>query len=217
MNKITETIRRLGIVPVIKIDDSEQALPLAKALEAGGLPLAEVTFRTSAAAQAIRNITAGCPNMLVGAGTVTTTEQVDAAMEAGAAFLVSPGFNGRIVRYCIERGISIFPGTCTPGEMEQAMELGLDTVKFFPAEAAGGTAFLKAVGGPYPKLRFMPTGGINPENIAAYLKIKSVVACGGSWMVPPDRIAAKDFETITRLAAEAVDLVRRCREEGGLK
>ncbi|HCU08187.1 MAG TPA: 2-dehydro-3-deoxyphosphogluconate aldolase [Clostridiales bacterium] len=217
MNSITDTIRQLGIVPVIKIDDPEQAVPLAKALEAGGLPLAEVTFRTSAAAQAIRNITAGCPEILVGAGTVTTTDQVDAAMDAGAAFLVSPGFNPRIVRYCIEKNIPIFPGTCTPGEMEQAMELGLETVKFFPAEAAGGTAFLKAVGGPYPQLRFIPTGGINPENIAAYLKIKSVVACGGSWMVPADRIAAKDFETITRLTAGAVALVRRCREEGGTK
>ena len=217
MNSITDTIRQLGIVPVIKIDDPEQAVPLAKALEAGGLPLAEVTFRTPAAAQAIRNITAGCPQMLVGAGTVTTTEQADAAMEAGAAFLVSPGFNPRIVRYCLEKNIPIFPGTCTPGEMEQAMELGLDTVKFFPAEAAGGTAFLKAVGGPYPKLRFIPTGGINPENIAAYLKIKSVVACGGSWMVPADRIVAKDFETITKLTAEAVAVVRRCREEGGTK
>ncbi|MDI9492114.1 MAG: bifunctional 4-hydroxy-2-oxoglutarate aldolase/2-dehydro-3-deoxy-phosphogluconate aldolase [Bacillota bacterium] len=217
MNSISDTIRRLGIVPVIKIDDPDLAIPLAIALEAGGLPLAEVTFRTAAAAQAIRNIAAGCPQMMIGAGTVTTTEQVDVAVEAGASFMVSPGFNPKIVRYCIEKNVPIFPGTCTPGEMEQAMELGLDTVKFFPAEAAGGIAFLKAVGGPYPTLRFMPTGGIKPDNIASYLILKNVIACGGSWMVPAECIAAKDFETITGLTAEAVALVRRCREQGGTK
>jgi 2-dehydro-3-deoxyphosphogluconate aldolase/(4S)-4-hydroxy-2-oxoglutarate aldolase len=215
MISIKETIRRLGIVPVIKIEDPSQAVPLAKSLAAGGLPLAEVTFRTAAAALAIRNIKKECPEVCLGAGTVTTTEQADAALEAGASFLVSPGFNPRIVKYCLEKKALVFPGTCTPGEMEQAMEMGLDTVKFFPAEAAGGTAFLKAVGGPYPQLRFMPTGGINPDNIGAYLKLKNVIACGGSWMVPQDRIAAKDYETITRLAAEAVALAARCRAEGG--
>jgi 2-dehydro-3-deoxyphosphogluconate aldolase/(4S)-4-hydroxy-2-oxoglutarate aldolase len=214
MNNILDTIRQLGIVPVIKIDDPGQAVPLAQALQAGGLPLAEVTFRTDSAAQAIRNITAECPDMLVGAGTVTTTDQVDAALEAGAVFMVSPGFNPGVVRYCIEKNVPVFPGTCTPSEMEQAMELGLKTVKFFPAEAAGGVAFLKAVGGPYPQLRFMPTGGIHAGNIASYLKLKNVVACGGSWMVPADRIAAGDFKAVTALTAEAVALVRQCRQEG---
>lgn len=215
MNVITDTIQKLGIVPVIKIEDPSQAVPLAKALARGGLPLAEVTFRTSAAAIAIRNIKKACPEICLGAGTVTTTDQADAALEAGASFLVSPGFNPRVVKYCIGKGVSVFPGTCTPGEMEQAMELGLDTVKFFPAEAAGGPAFLKAVGGPYPQLRFMPTGGVNPDNIGSYLKLKNVIACGGSWMVPEDRIAAKDYEAITRLASEAVALAARCRTEGG--
>lgn len=217
MSHILQTIRRLGVVPVIKIDDPDQAVPLARALEAGGLPLAEVTFRTAAAAQAIRNIADACPNVLVGAGTITTTAQVDEALAAGASFLVSPGFNPRVVAYCLEKNVPIFPGTCTPSEMEQAMELGLDTVKFFPAEASGGVAFLKAVGGPYPQLRFMPTGGIGPDNIASYLKLKNVLACGGSWMVPSDRIAAGDFRAIEALTAQAVELVRQCRPEGEAK
>lgn len=215
MRKVTNQIRQAGIIPVIKIDNPNDALPLAKALCQGGLPVAEVTFRTAAAAEAIKIIFEGFPNMLLGAGTVTTKNQVDVALDCGASFIVSPGFNPKIVKYCIEKNIPVFPGVCTPSEMELAMELGLDTVKFFPAEASGGVVFLKAVNGPYPNLKFMPTGGINEKNIADYLRLSSVVACGGSWMVKPALVEAKDFETIKTLTREAVKMVATCREAGG--
>lgn len=204
MIEVLEKISKIGIVPVIAINDVEKAVPLAKALVAGGLPVAEITFRTDAAAESIRRIRAEVPEMIVGAGTVLTFEQADRAIEAGSQFIVSPGFNPVITKYVISKGVPMTPGCATPGEMEQAMELGLDVVKFFPAEQNGGLAKLKAVAGPYTKLKFMPTGGINEKNIVDYIKFDRIVACGGSWMVKPELIDAGDFDEITRLSKEAV-------------
>lgn len=204
MNAVLEQISKIGIVPVIKIEEVSKAVPLAKALCAGGLPVAEITFRTAQAAQAIAQITKEVPEMLVGAGTVLTREQADKAIEAGAKFIVSPGFNPKVVEYCIERGVPITPGVTSPSDMELAMEYGLDVVKFFPAEAAGGVAFLKAVSAPYGSLRFMPTGGISLKNLNDYLGFSKIIACGGSWMVSPEMIAAGDFVSITELSAQAV-------------
>ncbi len=207
MNDILKKIGEIGIIPVIKIEDASKAVPLAEALSRGGLPAAEVTFRTAAAADAIRAITEAMPDMLVGAGTVLTTEQVDRAIEAGAKFIVSPGFNSKIVKYCIEKGVPVCPGCSTCGEMEQAMELGLDVVKFFPAEAAGGLPVIKAVSAPYGNLKFMPTGGINEENILSYLKFPKILACGGSFMVKDSLIKEGNFAEIERLTREAVAIM----------
>lgn len=204
MNELLKKISAFGIVPVIKIDDADKAVPLAKALCAGGLPLAEVTFRTDRAEEAIRRIKKEVPDMLVGAGTVLTVEQVDQAVGAGAEFIVSPGFNRNVVAYCIEKGIAILPGVSSPSDMEAALELGLDVVKFFPAAQLGGIDYLKAVGGPYTKLKFVPTGGINAKNLNDYLSLKNVAACGGSWMVKEDLISAGDFDAVTSLTKEAV-------------
>ena len=204
MQQIYEEISKIGIVPVIVIEDAKDAAPLAKALWDGGLPCAEVTFRTAAAAQAIKNITEAYPRMLVGAGTVLTTAQVDAAVEAGAKFIVAPGLNPTVVSYCVEKGIPVIPGCCTPSEIEQAMSLGLSVVKFFPAEAAGGVKMLKAMGAPYGKIKFMPTGGINADNLASYLDLPQVLACGGSWMVDKKLIAAGAFDEITARTKAAV-------------
>lgn len=212
MNKMIGDIKKMGIIPVIKIDDPNSAFPLAQALCESGLPLAEVTFRTPAAAEAIKIISGSFSQMLLGAGTVTTIEQVDLALACGASFIVSPGLNPKIVTYCIEKGIVIIPGVCTPSEMERAMDLGLNTVKFFPAEQSGGVEFLKAVSAPYPNLNFMPTGGIHAENIADYLSLPCVVACGGSWIVHQRLLEAGDFESIKSLTKEAVRLVGACRK-----
>ena len=189
MNAVLDKISKIGIVPVVKINRAEDALPLAKALCAGGLPCAEITFRTDAAAEAIKIMTEHFPQMCVGAGTVLTTGQVDAAIAAGAQFIVSPGLNPRIVRYCIEKKIPITPGTSSPSELEQAIELGLDVVKFFPAEQSGGLAKIKAMAAPYTNMKFMPTGGIHAGNLNSYLDFDRVIACGGSWMVPGSRFA----------------------------
>ena len=207
MNDILRQIGDYGIVPVIKIEDAAKAVPLAKALANGGLPLAEVTFRTAAAADAIRNIATEMPEMLVGAGTVLTTEQVDKAIEAGAKFIVSPGFNPKIVKYCIEKGVPVCPGCATCGEMEQAMELGLDVVKFFPAEAIGGLNVIKSVSAPYANLKFMPTGGISEKNINDYLSFGKILACGGSWMVKDALIKEGKFDEIEKLTKNAVALM----------
>ena len=176
-------LREMGIVPVVKIDDAAQALPLADALTTGGLPCAEITFRTDAAADAIRMIREKRPDMLVGAGTVLTTEQLDRALETGAQFIVSPGMNPKIVKAAQEKGVPIYPGCVTPSEVEAAMELGLRTVKFFPAEAAGETPMLSSLAAPYQQIRFMPTGGIDKTNLNKYLALSNVIACGGSFMV----------------------------------
>ena len=183
MNPVLEKLSKIGIVPVVKIDNAEDAISLAKALCAGGLPCAAVTFRTTAAAAAIRAMTENFPQMCVGAGTVLTAAHVDAAIAAGAQFMVSPGLNPRTVKYCMEKEIPITPGTSTPSDIEQAIELGLDVVKFFPAEQSGGLAKIKALAGPYVNMKFMPTGGINAKNLTTYLDYDKIIACGGSWMV----------------------------------
>ena len=204
MNAVLEQISKIGIVPVVKLDRAEDALPLAKALCAGGLPCAEVTFRTDAAAESIRIMTTNFPDMCVGAGTVLNAEQVDAAVAAGAKFIVSPGLNPRTVKYCIEKNIPITPGTSSPSDIEQAIELGLDVVKFFPAEQSGGLAAIKAMAAPYVNMKFMPTGGINAKNLTSYLDFNKIIACGGSWMVPGDLVAAGEWDKIEQLTREAV-------------
>jgi 2-dehydro-3-deoxyphosphogluconate aldolase/(4S)-4-hydroxy-2-oxoglutarate aldolase len=204
MNEILKRISALGIIPVIKIDDVEKAVPLAKALCDGGLPCAEVTFRTANAEESIRRITSALPNMLVGAGTVLTTEQVDKAIAAGASFIVSPGLNPKVVRHCIEKNIIITPGCSNPSDIEQAIDLGLDVVKFFPAEAAGGLAMIKAICAPYTTMKFIPTGGINAKNLNEYLSFNKIIACGGSWMVSEDLINGGEFDKITALTKEAI-------------
>ena len=188
MNAVLEKFQKIGIIPVAVLDDAKDAEALGKALMEGGLPAAEVTFRTEAAEESIRIMAEKFPDMLVGVGTVLTTEQVDRAVAAGAKFIVSPGLNPKVVKYCIEKNIPVTPGTQTPTEMEQAIELGLDIVKFFPAEPAGGLKMIKAVSAPYTMLKFMPTGGINAENVKEYLAYDKILACGGSWMVKKDMI-----------------------------
>ena len=205
MNPILEQFQKLGIIPVVVIDDAKDAVPLAKALCEGGLPVAEVTFRTDAAEEAIRLMSEAYPEMLVGAGTVLTTEQVDRAVAAGSKFIVSPGLNPRVVKYCQEKNVPITPGTARPTDIEMALELGLDVVKFFPAEQNGGLAMIKAMAAPYTKVKFMPTGGINAKNLKSYLDFDKIIACGGSWMVPKDLVAAGDFEAIKNLTREAVN------------
>ena len=211
MNEILDRIGTIGIVPVVVIDRAEDAPRLGEALCDGGLPCAEVTFRTEAAAEAIAVLKREFPHMLVGAGTVLTPRQADQAMEAGAAFLVSPGLNVKLLDYCLGQNYPMIPGCMTPGEIEQAMERGLRTVKFFPAEAAGGIRFIRALAAPYRDVRFMPTGGIHADNVEEYLAFDRVLACGGSWMVKGDLIAAGDFDRIRQLTREAVQLVARCR------
>lgn len=208
MNDVLKRIASIGIVPVIALSDVEKAVPLAGALLEGGIPCAEITFRTAEGVEAIRRIAEQVPDTLVGAGTVLTTEQVDRAIAVGARFAVSPGFNPRVVDYCIQRGLPIVPGCSTPSDMEQALERGLDVVKFFPAEQAGGLAYIKAVAAPYTGLRFMPTGGISADNLGTYLQFDRVLACGGSWMVKKELIDAGRFDEITRLCKEAVAIVK---------
>lgn len=201
----------LGLVPVVEVPSVDRAVPLGRALVAAGLPCAEITFRTAAAADAIRALRDACPDLLVGAGTILTTEQADAAIAAGASFLVAPGFNPRVVDHARARDVPMVPGVCTPSEIEGALAIHVEVMKFFPAEVAGGVAFLKAVAPVYPTVRFVPTGGIGPSNLADYLALPQVLACGGSWMVKKDLIAAGDFAAIERLAAEAVRLARSIR------
>lgn len=204
--QMEEKIAELKVVPVVVLEDAKDAAPLAKALCEGGLPCAEVTFRTAAAKDSIKAMTDAYPDMLVGAGTVLTTEQVDSAVEAGAKFIVSPGFDPEIVDYCLEKEIPVFPGCITPSEVAQAVKRGLRVVKFFPAEQFGGIATIKALSAPYVGLKFMPTGGISAKNLKDYLACKPIVACGGSWMVKKDLIQAGEFEKIKELTKEAVAL-----------
>ena len=203
-NKMLKELYEIGLIPVIKIEDPADAVPLAKALIDGGLPAAEITFRTKCAAEAIRNITKAYPEMLVGAGTVLTTEQVDAAIAAGSKFLVSPGLNPKVTAYALSKGITMLPGCSNPSDIEAALELGLTTVKFFPAEAAGGLKMLKAMAAPYGQLSFMPTGGINADNLLDYLKFGKIIACGGSFMVKDDLVKEKKWDEITALTKNAV-------------
>ena len=204
MNKILERIGELGIVPVVKIEKAEDALPLGRALLDGDLPIAEITFRTSVAEESIKTLTRELPNLLVGAGTVLTVEQVKKAVSAGAKFIVSPGFNPRVVDYCIENSIPVTPGINNPTQIEMALERGIKVVKYFPAEASGGLPLLKSMSAPYTGIKFIPTGGISQNNLCAYLSNNKVLACGGSWMVKPELISSGNFDEITRLTKEAV-------------
>lgn len=205
MNEVLAKIQKIGIVPVVVLNDAKDAKPLGQALCEGGLPCAEVTFRTDAAEESIRIMSEEFPDMLVGAGTVLTTEQVDRAVNAGAKFIVSPGLNPNVVKYCVDKGIPITPGTANPSDIEQALELGLEVVKFFPAEAAGGLKMIKAMAAPYTTMKFMPTGGINAGNINDYLAFDKILACGGSWMVNGELIKAGKFDEIRDLTKEAVN------------
>ncbi len=207
MGDVLEQIGDLGLVPVIKIERAEDAMPLGKALIDGGLPVAEVTFRTSAAEESIRALSTGLPELLLGAGTVLTTDQAERAVKAGAKFVVSPGFNPKVVDWCIDNGVPVAPGINSPTQLEMALERGLTAVKFFPAEASGGLAMLKAMAAPYGGVSFMPTGGINQSNLASYLAYDRILACGGSWMVKGDLIAAGRFDEITKLVRQAVAAV----------
>ncbi len=204
MNEVLEKIQKIGIVPVVVLDDAKDAAPLAKALCEGGLPCAEVTFRTAAAEESIRIMAKEFPEMLVGAGTVLTTEQVDRAVNAGAKFIVSPGLNPTVVKYCVDKGIPVTPGTSNPSDVEAAISLGLDVVKFFPAEQAGGLNMIKAMAAPYTQMKFMPTGGINAKNLNSYLAFDKILACGGSWMVKKELVTAGEFDKIRDLTREAV-------------
>ena len=211
MFDILEKIAKIGIVPVVVLEDAESAVDVAKALQRGGIDCAEVTFRTAAAEESIKNIAKACPELLLGAGTVLSTEQVDRAVAAGARFIVTPGYNSRVVNYCVEKNIPIVPGCMDTNAIEMALEAGLDTVKFFPAEAAGGVAMMKALSGPYTNLKFIPTGGINKDNLCDYLAFKKIIACGGSWMVKGDLIREGRFDEIERIAGEAVDRMLNLR------
>ena len=215
MHKVLEELEKIGIIPVIKIDDAKNAVPLARALLAGGIPCVEITFRTDQSAEAIKRIAKEVPDTLLGAGTVLTIEQVDRAVDSGAKFLVAPGFNPKVVSYCVQRGIPITPGCVTPSDMEQALEFDLEVVKFFQAEQAGGLEYIKAVSAPYPALKFMPTGGINAGNIAKYMTFDKILACGGSWMAGADLINKGEFDKITALSQEAVQCVLDARTKKG--
>ena len=211
MNEVLMKIGQMGIVPVVVLNDVKNAVPLAQSLINGGLPCAEVTFRTETAQQSIAEISKNFPQMFVGAGTVLTTEQVDRAVDAGAKFIVSPGFNPKVVEYCIKKGYPVTPGIMTPTELEMALEFGLDVVKFFPAENAGGLKMIKAMAAPYTKMKFMPTGGINPQNVREYLQCDKILACGGSWMVKGDLINSGNFAEIEKLTKEASQIVKEIR------
>lgn len=211
MNQILQKMKEIGIIPVVVLNNAKDAEPLGKALLEGGLPCAEVTFRTDAAEESIRTMSEKFPELLVGAGTVLTTEQVDRAVAAGAKFIVSPGLNPKVVQHCINKGVPITPGVVTPGEIEKAIELGLEVVKFFPAEPSGGLSMINALGAAYTAMKFMPTGGINPQNAAEYLRSPKIHACGGSWMVKGDLISEGRFDTVRELCAKAAGLVREIR------
>ena len=211
MNELFTRIRNIGIVPVIKLESPKDALPLGKALVDGGLLAAEITFRTQAAAESIAALRKAFPELLTGAGTVLTIAQAEAAIASGASFIVTPGFNPRIVDFCLEKGMPVIPGVNSPSQVEQGLERGLSLLKFFPAEASGGVKMLKALHGPYADVSFIPTGGIDASNVESYLQLSYVAAIGGTWMVKEDLIASGLYDRIAALCKEAVELVRRCR------
>lgn len=204
MNEILKKIYEIGIVPVVIINDAKDAVPLANALERGGILTAEVTFRTPAAKEAIKKMSKEAPNILVGAGTITSIKMVDEAIEAGAKYIVSPGLNPKVVAYCLEKNIPIIPGVFSPTEIELAMDLGLKTLKFFPSELMGGVNMLKALSSVYREIKFIPTGGISEDNLNSYLNLPNVLACGGSFMCPPALIDKNDFRQIQMLCEKAV-------------
>jgi 2-dehydro-3-deoxyphosphogluconate aldolase/(4S)-4-hydroxy-2-oxoglutarate aldolase len=209
MNEILEKIGALRLVPVVKIENSQDAVPLGQALLEAGLPIAEITFRTAAAEAVIRALTAELPELLVGAGTVLSVDQVKSAADAGARFMVAPGFNPTVVDYCLEHDICVVPGVNNPSQIERALERKLEVVKFFPAEASGGLPFLKAPAAPYSDILFLPTGGINLQNLMTYLSFPRVIACGGSWMVEADLISAGNFPEIEKRTREAVAAINK--------
>ena len=211
MKTLEQQFYDYGVVPVVVLENAKDALPLAKALTEGGLPCAEVTFRTDAAEESIRLICREYPDMLVGAGTVLTTGQVDRAVAAGAKFIVSPGFNPEVVDYCLEKDIPVFPGCVTPSEVAQAAKRGMKVVKFFPAEQAGGIPMIQALAAPYTTMRFMPTGGISAKNLKDYLSFGKILCCGGSWMVKGDLVKNGEFDKIRELTKEAVELAASLR------
>lgn len=211
MKTLEEQFYDFAVVPVVVLEDAKDAVPLAEALVKGGLPCAEVTFRTDAAEESIRLMCEKYPEMLVGAGTVLTIEQVDSAVAAGAKFIVSPGLDAEIVDYCLEKEIPVLPGCITPSEVAQAVKRGLKTVKFFPAEQAGGLPMIKAMAAPYTMLKFMPTGGISTKNLKDYLGFDKIICCGGSWMVKGDMIKNKEFDKIAEMTKEAVELAASVR------
>lgn len=215
MNPILDKINQYGIVPVVTIERLEDAIPLATALNECGLLITEITFRTKVAADSIRLIKKEFPDMLIGAGTVLKTEQVDAALEVGAGFLVSPGLNPRTVRYCLNQGALMLPGCANPSDIELAIELGLEAVKFFPAEQLGGLPMIKALAAPYCDMMFLPTGGISKANIMDYLQFPKVLACGGSWMVQSDLIRTGNFKRIRELTSEVVAMVNQLERKEG--
>jgi len=208
---VAQKISETGVVPVVVLDYANDAVPLAKALCEGGLPCAEVTFRTAAAEESIRKMCSAFPDMLIGAGTVLSTEQAERAVNAGAKFIVCPGFDPEVVDYCIGKGIPVFPGCVTPSEVSQAVKRGLRVLKFFPASQYGGVSTIQALAAPFVGIKFMPTGGVNSKNLSEYLSCKSIVACGGSWMVKSDLIRSGDFEKIKELTHEAATLVKEIR------
>ncbi len=211
MNDMMKQLQTIGIVPVVVLNSEEDALPLGECLMKGGLPCAEVTFRTAAAEASIRRLVKAYPEMIVGAGTVLTCEQADRAIDAGAKFIVSPGFNPKVTEYVLKRGVPMTPGVCTPTEIEAALQYNLDVLKFFPAEPSGGLKMIKALAAPYVGVHFMPTGGISASNVRDYLAYDRIVACGGSWMVSGALIKEKKFDEIEKLVQEAADIVKEIR------
>lgn len=208
MKSVRNMLGNNRIVPVVKIDDDARATALAETLKRSGITVIEITFRTDAAAEAIRRCRNETEGVVVGAGTVRTKDQVDRAIDAGAEFLVSPGFNPVVCEYALSKGVPHIPGTITPSEIEQATNLGLDVLKFFPAESAGGVGFLKSLAAVYPDIGIMPTGGVNAGNLADYLALPNVVACGGSWMVKPQWISDGNFGAIEKTSKAAIDSIR---------
>ena len=213
MNAMNETISQIGVVPVIKLSDPERdAVPLAKALCAGGVPVAEVTFRAAGADRAICLMKEACPEMIVGAGTVTAKEHIDATIAAGGQFIVTPGFDPELVAYAQEKNIPIYPGCTTPTDYHAALKFGLEVLKFFPAEQSGGLAKIKAMSAPFPQFRVMPTGGISLKNLAEYISCPVIAACGGSYMVTADLIENQRWDEITELCRKSVEIVKEARK-----
>lgn len=209
--KVLDKIKACGIVPVVIIEDADKAKALGRSVLYGGLNCIEITFRTKAAAKAIEIIKKEYPEMTVGAGTVLTIEQVKIAAKAGAEFIVSPGSNPKVIQYCQDNNICVIPGVVTPSEIEKNLDMGITTMKFFPAEAAGGLKMIRAMSAPYGAVSFMPTGGINVDNVREYLKYNKIIACGGSWIVKSDLLEKNNYEEIAKLSGEAADIVKQVR------